>query len=148
MSRFTGTGRHPNATARKTVRPRHTLPARSSTDPAEGYDRFKIRSATTLTRIRPLLTSRRHPPPGANVYTPDQYRVAQKKILTVVIKKDRLTWFGHVEHKTDEEWVKCCMTLEIDGARLGKEDILGRPCGSVYQELYGKLWHILRGCRE
>ena len=53
----------------------------SSPDPAEGYDRFKIRSATGLTRVRPLLTSRRHPPPGANDYTPDQYRVAQK-ILT------------------------------------------------------------------
>ena len=46
-----------------------TCSACSAPDPAEGYDRFKNSVS---------------PPgaPGANVYTPDQYRVAQKKILT------------------------------------------------------------------
>ena len=39
----------------------------------------KFGQPTTPARVRPLLTSRRHPTPGANVYTPDQYRVAQKK---------------------------------------------------------------------
>ena len=38
------------------------------------------------------------------------------------IKRRRLRWFGHVERKTDDDWVKKCMSIEVDGKR-GK----GRP---------------------
>ena len=34
-----------------------------------------------------------------------------------MIKKSRLRWFGHVECKDDTDWVKYCMTLEIEGIR-------------------------------
>ena len=33
-------------------------------------------------------------------------------------QKSRLRWFGHVERKDDNDWVKCCITWEIEGIRL------------------------------
>ena len=35
-------------------------------------------------------------------------------------KKSRLRWFGHVEQKDDNDWVKRCITWEVEGIR-------GRP---------------------
>jgi len=32
-------------------------------------------------------------------------------------KKSRLKWFRHVEHTDDADFVKQCLTLEIDGTR-------------------------------
>jgi len=37
--------------------------------------------------------------------------------VNVMIKKSRLRWFGHVERKADNEWVKCFMTWEVEGIR-------------------------------
>jgi len=34
-----------------------------------------------------------------------------------MIKKSRLRRFGHVERKDDNEWVKRCITLEVEGIR-------------------------------
>jgi len=34
-----------------------------------------------------------------------------------VIKKSRLRWFGHVEQKDDNDWVKRCITWEVAGIR-------------------------------
>jgi len=34
-----------------------------------------------------------------------------------MIKKSRLRWFGHVERKDDNHWVKCCITWEVEGIR-------------------------------
>ena len=34
-----------------------------------------------------------------------------------MIKKSRLRWFGHVERKDDNDWVKCCITCEVEGIR-------------------------------
>jgi len=31
--------------------------------------------------------------------------------VSVVIKKGRLRWFGHVELKDDTDWIKCCTTM-------------------------------------
>ena len=31
--------------------------------------------------------------------------------------KNRLRWFGRVEWKDDTDWVKRCVTLEIEGIR-------------------------------
>ena len=39
------------------------------------------------------------------------------ELVSLVIKKGRLRWFGHVERKYDAAWVKRCMTMEIDGTR-------------------------------
>ena len=34
-----------------------------------------------------------------------------------MIKKSRLRWFGHVERKDDNDWVKRCITSEVEGIR-------------------------------
>jgi len=31
----------------------------------------------------------------------------------MLINKGELKWFGHVEHQTDDDWFKCCMTLKV-----------------------------------
>ena len=32
-------------------------------------------------------------------------------------QKSRLRWFGHVERKNDNDWVKRCLTWEVEGIR-------------------------------
>ena len=38
--------------------------------------------------------------------------------VSLIIKKSRLRWFGHVERKDDNDWVKRCITWEVQGIRL------------------------------
>ena len=38
--------------------------------------------------------------------------------VSLMIKKSRLRWFGHVERKDDNDWVKRCITLKA----LDRED--------------------------
>ena len=42
-------------------------------------------------------------------------------------KKSRLRWFGHVELKDDNDWVKRCITWEVEGIRerTPKNDLVG-----------------------
>src|SRR5260221_9939898 len=42
--------------------------------------------------------------------------------IGVVVKRNRLRWFGHVERKDDCDWVKGCTVLEVEGPKPG-----GRP---------------------
>ena len=35
--------------------------------------------------------------------------------VSLMIKKSRLRWFGHVERKDDNDCVKRCITWEIEG---------------------------------
>ena len=35
--------------------------------------------------------------------------------VSLMIKKSRLRWFGHVERKDDNDWVKRCITWEVEG---------------------------------
>src|SRR5260221_7051736 len=42
--------------------------------------------------------------------------------IGVVVKRNRLRWFGHVERKDDCHWVKGCTVLEVEGPKPG-----GRP---------------------
>jgi len=37
--------------------------------------------------------------------------------VSLMIKKSMLRWFGHVERKDDNDWVKCCITWEVEGIR-------------------------------
>jgi len=37
--------------------------------------------------------------------------------VSLMIKKSRLRWFGHVERKDDSDWVKRCVTWEDEGIR-------------------------------
>ena len=42
--------------------------------------------------------------------------------ITEVVRRARLRWFGHVERKSDEDWVKRVTHLEVEGNRPA-----GRP---------------------
>jgi len=37
--------------------------------------------------------------------------------VRLMIKKSRLRWFGHVERKDDNDWVKRCITWEVEGIK-------------------------------
>jgi hypothetical protein len=37
--------------------------------------------------------------------------------ITDVCRRNRLRWFGHVERKGDDDWVKRCTRLEVVGKR-------------------------------
>ena len=37
--------------------------------------------------------------------------------VSLMIKKSRLRWFGHVERKDDNDWVKRCIMWEDEGIR-------------------------------
>jgi len=37
--------------------------------------------------------------------------------VSLMIKKSRLRWFGHAERKDDNDWVKHCITWEVEGIR-------------------------------
>ena len=34
-----------------------------------------------------------------------------------IVSNNRLRWFGHVEQKDDNDWVKRCITWEVEGIR-------------------------------
>src|SRR5260221_5199189 len=42
--------------------------------------------------------------------------------IGVVVKRNRLRWFGHVERKDDCDWMRGCTVLEVEGPKLR-----GRP---------------------
>ena len=46
-----------------------------------------------------------------------------------MIKKSRLRWFGHLERKDDNDWVKRCKTWEVEGFR--QRGRLKKPGGIV-----------------
>ena len=50
--------------------------------------------------------------------------------VSLMIKKSRLRWFGHVERKDDNDWVKRCITWEVEGIGQ-REDARKRPGGIV-----------------
>ena len=35
--------------------------------------------------------------------------------VSVIVRRNRLRWFGHVERKTEDDWVKKCQSVEIEG---------------------------------
>jgi len=51
--------------------------------------------------------------------------------VSLTIKKSRLRWFGRVERKDDNDWVKRCITWEVEGIRPV-------PKGCTVQELMAK----------
>jgi len=49
--------------------------------------------------------------------------------VSLMIKKSRLRWLGHVERKDDNDLVKCCITWEVEGIRQrGRPKDLVRLC--------------------
>ena len=47
--------------------------------------------------------------------------------VSLMMKKSRLRWFGHVERKDDNDWVKRCITWEVEGIRqrTPEKDLVG-----------------------
>src|SRR5260221_4405078 len=37
--------------------------------------------------------------------------------IGVMVKRNRLRWFGHVKRKDDCDWVKGCTVLEVEGPK-------------------------------
>ena len=37
--------------------------------------------------------------------------------VSLMIKKSRLRWFGHAERKDGNDWVKLCITWEVEGIK-------------------------------
>ena len=35
--------------------------------------------------------------------------------MTEIVRRGRLRWFGHVERKADDDWVKKCTKVEVVG---------------------------------
>jgi len=58
-----------------------------------------------------------------------------------MIKKSRLSWFEHVERKDDNDWVKRCITLEVEGIRQRRHR--KKPGGIVLT----MTWKVL-ACRK
>ena len=54
--------------------------------------------------------------------------------VSVVVRRGRLRWFGHVERKQTDDWVSACRHIEVenDRGRLGRhgESVLKKTCQS------------------
>jgi len=37
--------------------------------------------------------------------------------IMLVLQQSRISWYGHVLQKEDNDWVKKCMEYEVEGAR-------------------------------
>ena len=37
--------------------------------------------------------------------------------IGVLVRRNRLRWFGHVERKVEDDWVKRCTVMEVEGTR-------------------------------
>jgi len=51
------------------------------------------------------------------------------KVCFLMVKKSGLRWFGRVECKDDNDWIKCCVTWEV--GELDREDAQKRSGGIV-----------------
>ena len=45
--------------------------------------------------------------------SPEISELFGQEVTGLVIKKDRLRWFGHFERNEDADWVKCCMKMKV-----------------------------------
>ena len=55
----------------------------------------------------------------------------QRLGIDSVSDRNRLRWFGHVERKNDDDWVKACQRLEVAGGRLGE---VGLEAGEIRRD--------------
>ena len=42
-------------------------------------------------------------------------RLTSIEAVTEIVRRGRLRWFGHVERKVDDDWVKKCTKVEVVG---------------------------------
>jgi len=57
--------------------------------------------------------------------------------VSLMIKKSRLRWFEHVERKDDNDWVKHCITWEVEGIRQRR-----RPKKRLGGIVLGMTWRV------
>ena len=62
--------------------------------------------------------------------------------VSLTIKKSRLRWFGHVERKDDNDWVKRCITWEVEGIRQRGHP--KKPVGIVLRMTWKVTLHLSR----
>ena len=43
--------------------------------------------------------------------------LAELVLRVLLLFESRLSWFGHVERKDDNDWVQRCITCEVEGIR-------------------------------
>ena len=71
----------------------------------------------------------------------DSYSLLDIQILADVGRRGRLKWFGHLEHKSVDDWVLACRNMEVAGVRRcrGRNRKPWRECvdGSVWMEVVG-----------
>ena len=39
------------------------------------------------------------------------------EVVMEVFRRGRLRWYGHVMRKQDEDWVKKCISMQVDGKK-------------------------------
>jgi len=49
--------------------------------------------------------------------------------IALVLRQNRLRWYGHVLRKDDDDWVKKCMDCEVEGPEPGEDQ--GGPGGRL-----------------
>ena len=55
-----------------------------------------------------------------------------------LVRRSRLRWFGHVERKPDEDWVKACQKFEVAGkGERGRRKKTWMECVNKDMELKG-----------
>ena len=65
--------------------------------------------------------------------------------MAEVVRRGRLWWFGHVEHRNVDDWVSACRKVEVAGARCkGKKR--KSNCADNDTEVHGLLpeWVVFR----
>jgi len=57
-------------------------------------------------------------------------------VFEFVIKKSRLRWFGHVGHKGNTDWIKCCVTNRMRPG-TSEADLVGycRRLGGILSQM-------------
>jgi len=53
----------------------------------------------------------------------------------LMIKKSRLRWFGHVEQKDENDWVKRCITWEVEGIRQTAQHMKKIWCDCIKDDM-------------
>ena len=57
----------------------------------------------------------------------DLYRLLGVQSVDEVVRRGRLRWFGHVERKSEDDWVSACRNVVVAGGRgagRGEEDLV------------------------
>ena len=65
--------------------------------------------------------------------------------LLEIISRGRLRWFGHVERKEDNDWVKACQDLKVPGkVGVGRKRRTWKECVEKDMKVGDWRWRMLR----